>query len=75
LDAGEGGHFEGSRIRSRSWLYLLGILFSLAACLICHHVLVVHLQVVVGLDKLFLHIVELDLQDIDGVILDFHLLF
>jgi hypothetical protein len=36
--------------------------------------LVVNFQLIVGLYKLFLHIVELDLQDIDGVILDLHLL-
>jgi hypothetical protein len=42
--------------------------------LICLHVLVVHLQVVVGFLKFLLHIMELDLQDIGGVISDFHLL-
>jgi hypothetical protein len=35
---------------------------------------VVHLQMIVGLRELFLHIVEPDLQDIDGVIPDLHLL-
>jgi hypothetical protein len=54
------GHSGGSRVWSGSWLYLLRILLSLVACLISFHVLVVHLQVSVGLRKLFLHIVELD---------------
>jgi hypothetical protein len=35
---------------------------------------VVHLQVVVGFLEFLLHIMELDLQDSDGVIPDFHLL-
>jgi hypothetical protein len=35
---------------------------------------VVHLQVAVVFLKFVLHIMELDLQDIDGVIPDFHLL-
>jgi hypothetical protein len=35
---------------------------------------VVHLQVVVGFLEFLLHIMELDLQDSDGVISDFHLL-
>jgi hypothetical protein len=46
----------------------------LRSCLICLHVLVVHLQVVVGFLKFLLHIMEMDLQDINGVIPDFHLL-
>jgi hypothetical protein len=48
--------------------------FLLICLLICLHVLVVHLQVVVGFLKFLLHIMELDLQDIGGVISDFHLL-
>jgi hypothetical protein len=36
--------------------------------------MVVHLQVVVIFLKLFLHITELVLQDINGVVLDLHLL-
>jgi hypothetical protein len=68
------GHSRGSHIRSGSKLYFLGILLSLDASLISFHVLVVNFQLIVGLYKLFLHIVELDLQDIDGVILDLHLL-
>jgi hypothetical protein len=35
---------------------------------------VVHLQVVVSFLKLLLHIVELVFQDINGVVLDLHLL-
>jgi hypothetical protein len=35
---------------------------------------VVHVQVVVSFLKLLLHIVELVFQDIDGVILDLHLM-
>jgi hypothetical protein len=35
---------------------------------------VVYLQVVVDFLKFFLHIMEMDLQDIDGVIPDLHLL-
>jgi hypothetical protein len=59
---------------TRGWSELLGSLFSLASGFIGLHLQVVHVQVVICFFEFPLHIVELVLQDINGVVSDLHLL-
>jgi hypothetical protein len=70
------GSSRVSGVQARSWLDLLGVLLLLAVFLHLHsllHLLVVRFQMRIGLIQLDLHVVELVLHDVNGIVSDLHL--